>query len=79
MPFTLCVTRTVNGRERTLRWNLPDPDRSQMAEVVDAFTAGRLPMEGTFTISGGGAGRENPAWSRSWRWCDIKAMSIEEG
>jgi hypothetical protein len=79
MPFTLCVNRTVNGKERTFR--LPDQadtERQNLQEVIEAFRAGRWPMEGHLTLWGGEGGPEDPDWTKSWRWADVKDLWIEE-
>lgn len=88
MPFTLAVARTVNGTERTFRWHgQPDAFRTGVEELIGDFNAGRKPMEGTLTLSvdpnfpagvGVGSGPDNPEWSRSWRWADIKNIWIED-
>lgn len=78
MPFTLCVKRTVNGEARILRLRgCEEHDRPYTDDVIAAFAAGRLPLEATWTISSGGDGPDDPAWIRSWRWADIKAIWIE--
>lgn len=77
MPFTLAVTRTVNGSEKTLRWpDRPEATRAELEQVIADFHGGRWPTEGTLTLSAGDA--DAPSWMRSWRWADVKDMWIEE-
>lgn len=89
MPFVLCVARTVNGAERTFRWRGQTDDiRADVEAMIADFTAGRMRMENTLTLSADsslpsgvsfGERPEEPDWARSWRWADIKDIWIEEG
>lgn len=71
MPHDLYVVRTVNGTPRTIRWrNLPDDVRDESERLLADFQSG-MAMEHTCTIN---LGRE----PKTWRWCDIRDVWIEE-
>lgn len=77
MTYVLNIERTVNGKPKTSRWaGWPDDTRNAMEQTIAAFRAGITPMEGTLTLHAGPPG--NVAWSKQWRWADIKDIWIEE-
>lgn len=79
MPFTFKVERTVNGKPGTVSFrNVPDDERAWHEDLIGKFRSGQLHSEHVFTVTAGGAGPENPEWTRSWRWADIKDIWIED-